>query len=89
MNLGDRAFVHLTVENLDSGEMVVSTESARPFDLRCIDEQTCDLVPRIVGTGGLADSTDLDNLHILVTVEAMNEMGDSATASMDGYLRRR
>ena len=104
VNFGDRAFVKVTIENLDADGMTMTSNSVRPSLLLCptlvgLDseekeaalqqEHVCDLIPMIVMTGGLSGPIDLDDLHVQVTAEVQNEDGLSASASMDGYLRRR
>ena len=54
---GKRAFVDVEVENLQTGDTVMTPPAARPPLLLCRDEAeyTCDLIPLFVLTGGLAD----------------------------------
>jgi hypothetical protein len=84
-----RAFVVVTLENLVSGEIVMSPEPVRPQLLLCRDEAetTCDLIPLLVLTGGLAEPGKKNGLHIEVTADVHNAAGLEGTASVDGYLR--
>lgn len=89
VGFGRRAYIVVTLENLASGETVMSPEPARPQLLLCRDEAdtTCDLIPFLVLTGGLADPSEKDGLRILVTAEARNDDGVEGSASIEGVLR--
>lgn len=89
IGFGRRAYIVVTLENLVSGETVMTPEPARPQLLLCRDEADtiCDLIPFLVLTGGLAEPGKKDGLRILVTAEARNDAGVEARASIDGVLR--
>lgn len=89
IGFGKRAYIVVTLENLVSGETVMTPEPVRPQLLLCRDETdtTCDLIPFLVLTAGLADPSEKDGLHVLVTAEARNDDGAEARASVDGVLR--
>lgn len=89
VGFGRRAYIVVTLENLASGATVMSPEPVRPQLLLCRDEAdtTCDLIPFLVLTGGLADPSEKDGLRVLVTAEARNDDGVEASASIEGVLR--
>jgi hypothetical protein len=93
IGLGQRAFVDVTVENLDSdsGAEVMTVPSTRPQLLLCRDMamHVCDLLPIHVMTGGLADPDKKDGLPVRITAAVHNEAGQMASGSQDGVLRKR
>jgi hypothetical protein len=92
IGFGGKAFVDVTVENLDSdsGAQVMTVPSVRPQLLLCRDKamEICDLLPIHVMTGGLADPDKKDGLPVRVTATVHNEAGLMASASEDGVLRK-
>ena len=86
---GKRAFVDVEVENMETGEMVMTPPASRPPLLLCRDEAefTCDLIPLFVLTGGLADPEDKDGLHVEIRARVHNEDGLEGEATIDAHLR--
>ncbi len=89
IGFGNRAFVDVTLENLETGETAMTAPASRPQLLLCRDEETCDLIPLHVLTGGLAPPDEKDGLAIGVTAEVRTEDGLVGTAEIEGVLRRR
>ena len=86
---GKRAFVDVEVENLETGDMVMTPPSSSPALLLCRDEAeyTCDLIPLFVLTGGLADPEDKDGLHVRIRARVHVEDGLEGKTAIDAYLR--
>lgn len=85
--LGDRAFVSVTITNVQTGDEVTAAPSQSPRLLLCRDERVCDLLPLLVMTGGLvAPGSDRDGLHVQVRVDASNAAGLSASVERDAFL---
>lgn len=89
VGFGNRAFVDVTIENLNTGETVMTQPASRPPLLLCRAEDTCDLIPLHVLTGGLADPDEKEGLPIRITAVVHNEDGLMASASAEGVLTRR
>jgi hypothetical protein len=88
--LGSRAFVNVTITNLQTGTQVQSTPSASPQLLLCREPEVCDLVPFLVMTGGLTEpGQERDGLPVRVEAEAHNVAGDRARAEREGVLSTR
>ena len=51
---GKRAFVNVSLTNLETGVRVSTPDTPQPQLLLCHDERTCDLVPLLVMMGGIA-----------------------------------
>ena len=89
VNFGKRAFVDVTIENLDTGDTITSPEATYPMLLLCRDGgPNCDLIPLFVPTGGLAEPDEKDNLPIRITAEVRNTDGQTASTTAEGVLRR-
>jgi hypothetical protein len=90
IGFGNKAFVDITLENLDSGATVGSLPSSRPQLLICREtpKGACDMLPFYVMTGGLAEPSQKDGLRIRVIAEVHTEGGDEASASREGVLRK-
>ncbi len=90
IGFGDRAFVDVIVENLDSGARVMTVPSTRAQLLLCRDKamQTCDMLPIHVMTGGLADPSQKNGLAVRVTANVHNDAGVMASGSQNGVLRQ-
>ena len=87
--LGERAFVDITLRNLDGEGEASSRPMTFPSLLHCRNGP-CDLLPPpTVSTGGLSDQLDMEGLHIEVEVSARNEQAVMANARVHGYLKRR
>jgi hypothetical protein len=86
---GKRAYVDVEVENMETGDMVMTPPASRPPLLLCRDEAeyTCDLIPLFVLTGGLADPEEKDGLHVEIRARVHNEDGLEGEATIDAYLR--
>jgi len=84
---GNRAFVNVTLTNLETGVEVSTPDTSRPQLLVCQDERTCDLVPLLVMMGGIAEpGVDRDGLRVRVFVEVHNVDGARAEVVTDGVL---
>jgi len=90
IGFGNKAFVDVTLENLDSGATVATLPSSRPQLLICREKPqgACDMLPIYVMTGGLAEPSQKDGLRIRVIADVHGEGGDEATASREGVLRK-
>ena len=90
IGFGSRAFVDVVVENIGTGDQVMTVPSVRPQLLLCRDKamQICDLLPVHVMTGGLADPTQKDGLEVRVTGTVHDDAGHMASASQEGVLRK-
>lgn len=86
--LGNRAFIDIEIENLDTGETISTLPSARPSLLLCRDGDIgCDQTPIYVMLGGLAAIDSLEGLPVEVRVTAFNGDGGMATSSLPATLR--
>jgi len=89
VGFGLSAFVDVTLENLDTGKTVTTVPTSRPERLVCLQGVPgCDLAPLYVMTFDLAAPAEKDGLRIRVTADVRNEQGLSASASIEGVLRR-
>jgi hypothetical protein len=90
LGFGNKAFVDVTLENLDSGATVSTLPSSRPQLLVCREQPkgACDMLPIYVMTGGLADPSEKDGLRIRVIADVHSEAGDEASGSREGVLRK-
>jgi hypothetical protein len=88
LGFGNRAFVTLTLRNLNTGKEIKSPAPPRPQLLFCDDAHfVCDLVPLTVMTGGITDSgEERDGLHIAIEAEVHNEAGVQAHAENEAVL---
>jgi hypothetical protein len=87
IGFGSRAFVSITLTNLQTGAEVTSPAPVRPQLLFCRDADVCDLVPILAMTGGLTvPGAERDGLHIVVAAEVHNEAGLTASASQEAVL---
>jgi hypothetical protein len=85
--LSERAFINITITNLESGVQVSTPMSARPQLLSCQDEWTCERTPLLVMMGGIAEpGQDRHGLGVRVEAEAHNQAGDRAEAEIEGVL---
>jgi hypothetical protein len=85
--LSERAFINITITNLESGVQVSTPMSARPQLLACQDEWTCDRTPLLVMMGGIAEpGQDRHGLSVRVETEAHNQAGDRAEAETEAVL---
>lgn len=88
--LGSRAFVNVTITNLQTGVQVQSTPSASPQLLICREPEVCDLVPFLVMTGGLSEPGEQrDGLPIRIEAEAHNVGGARAREEREAVLSTR
>jgi len=89
VGFGTRAFVDVTLVNLDSDASVMTPVSIHPALLLCRgDAGVCDDLPIYLMTGGLADPDKKDGLHVQVTADVHNDGGQMGSASVDGVLRK-
>lgn len=87
---GSRAFVNVTITNLQTGTQVQSTPSSSPQLLICREPEVCDLVPFLVMTGGLTEpGQERDGLRVRVEAEAHNVAGARAREEREGVLSTR
>jgi hypothetical protein len=85
--LSNRAFVNISVTNLETGVAVASPQTPKPQLLLCVDDWTCDLLPFLVMMGGIAEpGSDRHGLQVRVDVEAHNVAGARAEAEIEGVL---
>jgi hypothetical protein len=85
--MGNRAFVGVTLTNLETGVQVATPTTPRPQLLVCIDERSCDLVPLLVMLGGITEpGVDREGLHVRVEAEAHTVEGARAAAEAEGIL---
>jgi hypothetical protein len=85
--LSKRAFVNITVTNLETGVSVATPQTSQPELLLCVDEWSCDLLPFLVMMGGIAKAgSDRDGLRVRVDAEAHNVAGDRAEAEIEAVL---
>jgi hypothetical protein len=83
---GQRAFVSITLRNLNSGFELVAPAPARPQLLFCADD-VCDLVPITVIASGLTQlDSERDGLPIEVTAEVRNAAGVSGRDTKQAVL---
>lgn len=86
-DLGDRAFVNVTITNLETGVQVATPMSARPQLLLCQDERTCERTPLLVMMGGItAPDVDRHGLRVRVEAEVHNQAGTRAEAEIEAVL---
>jgi hypothetical protein len=85
---GNRAFVTITMRNLNTGNEIRSPAPPSPQLLFCDDEEViCDLVPLTVMTGGITESgEERDGLHVAIEAEVHNEAGVEASAENEAVL---
>jgi hypothetical protein len=90
LGFGNKAFIDVVLENLDSGARVGTLPSSRPQLLICREEpkEACDYLPIFVMTGGLAEPSKKDGLRIRVIATVRNMDGDEAVADREGVLRK-
>lgn len=89
VGFGSRAFIALTLENLNSGTTLVAPAPARPQLLFCDADAggECDLVPVTVMAGGLTQTNaERNGLPILVTADVHNVAGVTGQASKHAVL---
>jgi hypothetical protein len=87
IGFGNRAYVTVTITNLNTNNEVFSPTPARPQLLLCRDDDTCDLVPLLVMLGGLAaPDEERDGLPVMVSAEVHNDAGLEASGSQFGVL---
>lgn len=86
--LGNRAFIDIEIENLETGETIATLPSARPSLLLCRDHDVgCDQTPIYVMLGGLAPIDGLEGLPVEVRVVAFNTDGAMASSTLPATLR--
>ena len=79
---GNRAFVTITLRNLETDAEAISPPPARPQLFWCHDDGNCDLVPLLAMTAGLVPAGEsAEGLEIEVTAHVQNEDGVEAEAS--------
>jgi hypothetical protein len=69
VGFGTRAFVAMTLRNLETNAEVIAPAPVRPQLFFCHDDAVCDLVPLLVMTAGLTE-TDAERNGALVEVRA-------------------
>lgn len=85
---GNRAFVNVSLTNLQTGARVVAPPPASPQLLLCRDERNCDLLPLFVMTGGLtAPGENKDGVPIRIDAEVNNVAGARARVEREAVLR--
>lgn len=89
IGFGSSAFVEVTIENLETGAVVVAkTPQTRPRPLICREENVCDLLPFLVMTSGLTEADeDKNGLRVEIRAEVRNEAGLTGTGSQQAVLR--
>jgi hypothetical protein len=86
LGFGNRAFVGFRLTNLTNGREILAPPPVRPQLLYCHedDEETCDLVPVTVMTGGLTDpDEERHDLPIRIDVDVSNVDGETGAASRE------
>ena len=87
VGFGNRAFVNLTLTNLNTGAQVFSPASVRPQLLYCREPNVCDLVPILAMTGGLtAPEEERDGVPVDIAAEVHNDAGLMASGSQTAVL---
>jgi hypothetical protein len=90
VGFGSRAFVNVTITNLNAGTQVQSAPSPSPQLLICREPEVCDLVPFLVMTGGLTEpGEERDGLPIRIEAEAHNVDGARARVEREAVLSTR
>ena len=86
MGFGTRAFVTMTLENLETGAQVLSPAPVRPQLFIC-ENEVCDLVPLLVMVGGLTETgTERNGVAVEVRADVHNDAGLEASTSRWGVL---
>lgn len=85
--LGNRAYVEVTLRNLEGEGEVFLPPFARPQPLLCDEADHCRMVNLFVMTGGLAEPEALDGLHVEISATVRNEAGQEASDTTHAYLR--
>lgn len=88
IGFGHRAFVTLSLTNLETGERVVSPAPVQPQLLACDEAgEICDLVPVLaMATGIAAAGVERNGLHVEVAAEVSNQAGLTGSASQEAVL---
>lgn len=86
-DLGDRAFVSITLTNPLTGVEATAPAGPSPRLLLCRAEEICDLLPILVMTGGLiAPGTDGEGQAVHLRAEAMSPDGRAASVEREATL---
>jgi hypothetical protein len=87
VGFGNRAYVNLTLTNLNTSAQVFSPASVRPQLLYCREPDVCDLVPILAMTGGLtAPDEERNGVPIEIAAEVHNDAGSMASGSQTAVL---
>jgi len=87
IGFGNRAYVNLTLTNLNTLVQVFSPAPVRPQLLYCREPNVCDLVPILAMTGGLtAPGEERNGLPIEIAAEAHTDSGLMASATQQAVL---
>ena len=87
IGFGNRAFVTISIRNLETNALAVTNPPARPQLLFCHDAVTCDLVPLLATTSGLTElGAERDGLRVEVSASVRNEAGIEAESSLEAVL---
>jgi len=86
IGLGNRAFVSVVITNLATGREASAPAGASPRLLLCEDEQTCDLLPLLIMTGGLVADSDGSSIPVRLRAEAHNADGIRASVEREAVL---
>jgi hypothetical protein len=82
VGFGNRAYVNLTLTNLNTSVQVFSPAPVRPQLLYCREPNVCDLVPILAMTGGLTElGEERNGLPIEIAAEAHTDAGLMASAT--------
>lgn len=85
--LGERAFVGVTITNVETGDEVSAPPGPTPRLLLPRGEGVYDLLPLLVMTGGLvAPGETREGLRVRVAVNASNTAGDAANVEREALL---
>ncbi|HKP62548.1 MAG TPA: hypothetical protein VJV78_37695 [Polyangiales bacterium] len=82
-----KAFVEVTVENMDMGTHSTREAWDDPEPFECTDDEGCTLVPVLLPARELGQLTELDGAHLRVHSEVWLEDGTRGEASIEGLLR--
>ena len=82
-----KAFVEVTVENMDMGTQATREAWDDPEPFECTDDAGCTLVPLLLPARQLGELTELDGAHLRVQCEVWLEDGTRGEASTEGLLR--
>ena len=87
IGFGTRAFVAMSLRNLETNAEVIAPAPVRPQLFFCNDEGVCDLVPLLVMTAGLTETdAERDGALIEVRADVHNADGTRGSAAREAVL---